>query len=156
MDSFEHEYRRPSVHWYDDGRRFAYEQVDRGHQRLRVIEVDSRTGDSRDLIDERSETFIWTAHTENSGLRRVNWLEQSAEMIYISERDGWRHLYLVDVESGQMARVTQGDWVVRGVDLIDEGEAPGLVPGQRQELRVRTRTSSSSTASTSMAAGWWP
>jgi hypothetical protein len=61
-----------------------------------VIEVDSQTGALRNLIDEKSETFIWTAHTENLNLRYVNWLETSDEMIYVSERDGWRHLYLVD------------------------------------------------------------
>ncbi len=56
VDPFEHEWSRPRVHWSADGRRFAYEQVDRGHQRLRVIEIDARTGEVRTLIDEKSPT----------------------------------------------------------------------------------------------------
>ena len=40
---------------------FTYQQVDRGHQRLRLVEVDAQTGKSRNLIDEKTETFIWTA-----------------------------------------------------------------------------------------------
>jgi dipeptidyl aminopeptidase/acylaminoacyl peptidase len=119
VDRFEHEWLRPRVHWRKDGRHFAYEQTDRGHQRFRVIEVDSRTGGTRNLIDETSTTFIWTAHTENLGLSLVNWLEKTDELIYVSERDGWRHLYLVDSKGGQK-QITKGEYVLRGIDQIDE------------------------------------
>ncbi len=111
----------PHLHWKKDQHHFAYEKVDRGHQRVRVIEVDSHTGQARNLIDEKSETFIWTAHTENVRLNRVNWLEKTDEIIYASERDGWRHLYLVDANQGSIShQITKGEWVVRGIDRIDE------------------------------------
>ncbi len=112
---------RPSLRWNADGHTFAYEQVDRGHQRLRLIEVDSRTGASRNLIDEQTKTFIWTAHTENVGLRPFTWLRGGEEIIYCTEKDGWRHLYLVDAKTGAIKNlITEGDFVVRGVDRIDE------------------------------------
>jgi dipeptidyl aminopeptidase/acylaminoacyl peptidase len=121
VDRFEHEWETPRLHWSRDGRRFAYEQVDRGHQRLRVIEHDTRTGAVRNLIDEKTRTFIWTAHTESLNLTYVNWLEKTDEIIYASERDGWRHLYLIEAGAGSIKnRITQGDWVVRGIDRIDE------------------------------------
>jgi dipeptidyl-peptidase 4 len=112
---------RPNLHWKADGRHFAYEKVDRGHQRLRVVCVDSHTGDTFNIIDERSETFLWTAHTENVDLKRVNWLDETDEVIYASERDGWRHLYLIDSKNGEIKHpITQGEYVVRGIDRIDE------------------------------------
>ncbi len=121
IDRFEHGWERPRLHWNRDGTCFSYEQVDRGHQRLRVIEVDAQTGQTRNLIDEKSETFIWTAHTENLRLDRVNWLDKTDEIIYASERDGWRHLYLIDARQGKVKnQITKGEWVVRGIDLIDE------------------------------------
>ena len=55
----------PRLRWDKDGRHFTYEKIDRGHQRFRLIEVDSHTGEARNLIDEKSETFIWTAHRES-------------------------------------------------------------------------------------------
>jgi len=121
VDRFEHGWETPRPRWSRDGRRLAYQQVDRGHQRLRVIEVDVHTGAVRNLIDEKAETFIWTVHTENLNLRLVNWLDKTDEIIYVSERDGWRHLYLVDTEKGGIRnQITKGEWVVRGIDLIDE------------------------------------
>jgi dipeptidyl aminopeptidase/acylaminoacyl peptidase len=121
VDPYEHEWEPPRLHWLPDKRRFAYEQVDRGHQRLRVIAVDSHSGEVRNLVDEKSQTFIWTAHNEMLNIDYVNWLDQSDEMIYVSERDGWRHLYLIDTKDGSIKnQITRGSWVVRGIDRIDE------------------------------------
>ncbi|HEY2415463.1 MAG TPA: prolyl oligopeptidase family serine peptidase [Pirellulaceae bacterium] len=111
----------PRLRWNEDGHTFTYQQVDRGHQRMRLAEVDAQTGKSRNLIDEKTETFIWTAHTENVNLRPINWLEKSDEIVYVSERDGWRHLYLVDAKEGAIKnQITKGEYVVRGIERIDE------------------------------------
>ena len=121
VDKLELDWQVPRLRWNKDQRHFAYEKVDRGHQRFRVIEVDLVTGKARNIIDEKSETFIWTAHTENLRLNRVNWLDETDEIVYASEQDGWRHLYLVDAKQGKIAhQITKGDWVVRGIDRIDE------------------------------------
>jgi dipeptidyl aminopeptidase/acylaminoacyl peptidase len=127
----------PRVRWRPDGRHFTYMKRDRGHQRFRLVEVDARTGQSRNLIDEKSDTFIWSAHAENLTLELVNWLDKSDEILYVSERDGWRHLYLIDAAKGEVKnQVTKGEYVVRGVDLIDQEQrqvwfrASGKVPGQ--------------------------
>jgi dipeptidyl aminopeptidase/acylaminoacyl peptidase len=111
----------PRLRWRRDGRSFAFEKVDRGHQRFRLIEVDAETGAAANIIDERSDTFIWTAHAENVRLERVNWMERTGEIIYASERDGRRHLYLIDADERRIKnRITEGPWIVRGIDRIDE------------------------------------
>jgi dipeptidyl aminopeptidase/acylaminoacyl peptidase len=111
---------RPRVRWDKDGHHFTYEKVDRGHQRYRLVEVDAHTGLTRNLIDEKSDTFIWTAHTENVNIPLVSWLK-TQELIYASEKDGWRHLYLVDTKTGTIKNpITQGEYVVRGIDRVDE------------------------------------
>ncbi len=121
VDRLEMEWERPELHWRDGGRSFCYAKVDRGHQRYRVIAVDAATGDVESVIDEQTETFIWTAHTENVGLPIVTWLDHSDELIYASERDGWRHLYLVDASGeGIKSQITSGEYVVRGIEHIDE------------------------------------
>lgn len=128
---------RPRLKWNSDNHRFTYEKTDRGHQRFRVIEIDSHTGKARNIIDEKSETFIWRAHTENIRLNHVNWIANTNEIIYVSERDGYRHLYLVDSQTGQTKnQITMGQYVVRAIDKIDEDKrqiwfrASGMNPEQ--------------------------
>ncbi len=148
---------RPRVRWSPAGRALRYVQVDRGHQRLRVLEADTSTGRTRTIVDEQTKTFIWTAHTEGFNLPPVTWLDETDELIYASEVDGWRHLYRIDAAAGEeepesaqpitsggrrlvapglRQQLTQGEWVVRGVDLIDEAQrqiwfrASGIYAGQ--------------------------
>src|SRR5262249_40538375 len=110
----------PRPRWKRDGRHFTYEKADRGHQRFRVIEIDAHTGKARHLIDEKSKTFIWTAHTETRG-RSLIYLDKSDEILYASAPDGWRHLYLYDGKAGKLKnQITRGEYVVRGIDPIDE------------------------------------
>lgn len=126
----------PTIRWRPDGKRFLYEKHDRGHQRLRLIEVDATTGATRTVLDEQSKTFIWTAHVENINLQVLNYLSNRDEVLYISEQSGWRHVYLLDLESAQLKPITQGDWVLRGIERIDEAAreiwfaASGVYPGQ--------------------------
>jgi dipeptidyl aminopeptidase/acylaminoacyl peptidase len=111
----------PRLRWAKDGKTVSFPRTERGHQRYRLVEIDAATGKSRNLIDEKTETFVWTAHTENIGIPLVTWLEKSNEIVYVSEKSGWRHLYLIDAKTGhEKNAVTQGEFVVRGVDRIDE------------------------------------
>lgn len=151
IDPFEHEWATPEPHWWPGTTRFVFTQVDRGHQRYRIFEVDTSSGSVRILVDERSETFIWTAHRKGVGqvgLPLVTFLDQSREILYLSERNGWRHLYLVDADGGGITKpITRGDWVVRGIDRIDEeqrelwfqagGRNPGQDPYLLHSYRVR-------------------
>ena len=70
------DFRGPRLRWTQDGRYFRYQKIDRGHQRFRVIEVDIFTGNFRNIIDEKTETFIWTEHPKNLGVPLVNWLDE--------------------------------------------------------------------------------
>ncbi len=120
------------IHWAKDGSRFFYVYNQRGHQVLRVIAVDAATGASTAVVDERSATFI-----DYSGKQFLDFLDDTGELVWMSERDGWNHLYLVDSRTGQVKNaITRGPWVVRRVLHVDREKrqilflAGGLVPGQ--------------------------
>jgi dipeptidyl aminopeptidase/acylaminoacyl peptidase len=105
----------PLLHWSKDNRYFCYEKVDRGHQRFRIIEVDAQTGNTRNVIDEQTNTFIYANRIY------TKYLPESKEIIWSSEKDGWYHLYLVDAATGNVKNtITRGDYVVRDIDSIDE------------------------------------
>lgn len=101
--------------WRADSRAFTFEFNQRGHQRYIVAEVNAGSGEIRPLIDEQSPTFIHY----NRNFRYD--LKDGKEILWISERDGWRHLYLIDGEKGEVKRqLTKGEWVVREVEKVDE------------------------------------
>lgn len=120
------------VRWAPDSARFTYVYNERGHQTLRVIAVDGGTGASRPIVEERSRTFI-----DYSGKYFCEHLEGAGELLWMSEREGWNHLWLYDSRKGRLKNaVTHGDWVVRSVERVDEERrqvwfwAGGVVAGQ--------------------------
>ncbi len=103
------------IRWDDDSSRFTFLYNQRGHQVLRVVAVDA-DGKARAIVDEQSDTFICY-----SSKQFLEVLEDTNELIWMSERDGWNHLYLYDAQSGKVKnQITKGPWVVRGVERVDE------------------------------------
>lgn len=104
----------PELHWRDNNSRYyTYEKVDRGHQRFRVIEVDVLTGKTKNIIDEKTKTFIYERRIYTRYLPKTN------EILWTSEQDGWQHLYLVNGTTGKQTLITKGNWVVRDIDSVD-------------------------------------
>lgn len=115
-DLFANPYELNGVRWVPDSSRFTFVYNERGHQVLRVIAVDAATGSARALIDERSSTFV-----DYSQKQFLRYFDETNELLWMSERSGWNHLYLVDSRTGELKTpVTRGEWVVRAVTRVDE------------------------------------
>ena len=120
------------IHWQPDSREFRFVYNQRGHQVLRVIGVDAESGRPRIIIDEQQPTFIDYSHKQYR-----HDLDETSEIIWMSERDGWNHLYLYDARTGTVKNaITHGEWVVRSVDRVDPERreiwfrASGIDPSQ--------------------------
>jgi dipeptidyl aminopeptidase/acylaminoacyl peptidase len=112
---FPNAYNVSGLQWRRDGKTLTFEYNQRGHQVYRVIEVDAANGKARAIIDEQSPTFF-----EYSAKRFRYDLADGREIVWMSERDGWNHLYLYDGVTGRVKRqITKGPWLVRGVDKVD-------------------------------------
>ena len=110
--------------WRKDSRAFTFEYNQRGHQVYRVLEVDATTGAARAIISEEPKTFFaYRAPTPGLSDAGKNWrydIADGQETLWMSERDGWNHLYLYDGATGKVKnQVTKGSWVVRWVDSVD-------------------------------------
>ena len=105
-----------NLRWKADSSRFTFLYNQRGHQVLRVVAIDAKSGASSTLIEEISKTFI-----DYNAKTYFHWLKNDADFIWMSERDGWNHLYLIDgTKGGIKKQLTKGEWVVRNVERIDE------------------------------------
>ncbi len=101
--------------WDADGKRFTFLFNQRGHQALRVISIDAKTGNASILIDETVPTFF-----DYAGKLHYQWLG-SGDIIWMSERSGWNHVYRINSKTGAVKNaITHGEWVVRKIDRIDE------------------------------------
>jgi dipeptidyl aminopeptidase/acylaminoacyl peptidase len=110
--------------WRKDSKAFTFEYNQRGHQVYRVIEVDAN-GKPRAVISDEPATFFSYRNANgslaDSGRRYRYDVNDGREIIWMSERDGWSHLYLYDGATGSVKnQITKGEFVVRAVQRVDE------------------------------------
>lgn len=117
--------------WSADNKSVLFEYNQRGSQVYRVMEISAETGEVKILIEETSKTFV----NYNRYFRRS--LSNGKEIIWMSERDNWNHLYLYNRNTGEVKnRITKGEWYVRDVVNVDEKKreiifsANGMVPNE--------------------------
>jgi dipeptidyl-peptidase 4 len=106
--------------WSPDGGRVAFVSVSRDYREVTLRIADAETGAVRTVLQERGEPYF-----ESSGGGRgvPNWrvLHSRNEVIWYSHRDDYGHLYLYDLNTGQLKnRITSGPWMVAEVMHVDE------------------------------------
>lgn len=118
----------PSFSWSSDGRRARYVQTHRGHNRVRLIEIDAYNGTAKVLVDEQSDKSIAPAIV----FHRV--FDDGAYIAWASERDGWTHLHWINGLTGQAERqITKGEWVVRSIERVDEYRRQAIITASGRE-----------------------
>lgn len=144
----------PDLNWRDDGRTLLFENRDRGHQFFQVVEITVATGQARVIVDDRTKPFINTSNVY------THYTPNAAGVIYATEMDGWRHLYYYDaVETKPPILLTPGDWVVRGVDRVDDDarhlwfQGSGRNPGEDPYLIHHYRVSYDGTGFVALTEG---
>jgi len=101
--------------WDEDSEGFNFLYNQRGHQVMRVLHIDTK-GKSEALISEEPDTFV--NYSNKTYFQRLN---EGKQAIWMSERSGYNHLYLIDMQRGRVKNaITKGDWLVRDVLAVDE------------------------------------
>lgn len=116
--------------WSPDGSMLAFLSNSRDHKEATLRIADPHTGEVRTVMDEKVETFF------ESGYRMSNWriLPESNEAIWFSQRSNWGHLYLYDLESGELKKpITEGNWNVLQVRHIDRSNGQIYFTGVGRE-----------------------
>jgi dipeptidyl-peptidase-4 len=115
----EAEYVLPLFTWTPDGREAIYMTVNRDHTVLELRGWNAQTGATRTIIRETDPAWI----NEDRYAPPI-FLEDGDQFLWLSERDGFMHLYLYARDGTLIRQLTQGDW------MIDSSAWDLLTPGR--------------------------
>ncbi|RYZ46989.1 MAG: S9 family peptidase, partial [Myxococcaceae bacterium] len=103
--------------WRPDGREALVLHLSRNGKRLDLVGVDPATGKRRRVLrEERPESFVGALDFALEGWsQQVKPLPDSQHFLWMSERDGWRHVYLYDYSGKLVRQLTKGAFPVHAV-----------------------------------------
>ncbi len=103
----------PRVDWLPDSKQLAIEHLNRQQTKLELLIANVNNGNSRTVIHEQDHYWI----NINNGPR---FLGDGQRFLWSSERSGYRHLYLYDVNGRQISQLTTGEWEVSEIAAVNE------------------------------------
>jgi len=86
--------------WSSDNSRVLFVDEARGGKTVRLLSCDIKTGETQQLFEEQSDTFVKLNHSSEE-IPVLLPLPETDELIWFSERNDWGHLYLYDTKTGK-------------------------------------------------------
>ena len=114
----------PRIKWTSDPNTLALYRMNRHQSKLDLMLADAATGKSHVILKEFNPWYIditddWT------------FLKDGKSVLLTSEKDGFNHIYLYNLDGELIKQITDGDWEVRALYGLDEKR--GLVYFQSSE-----------------------
>ncbi|MEZ4955173.1 MAG: DPP IV N-terminal domain-containing protein [Saprospiraceae bacterium] len=108
------------MEYHPDGKSIILQQLNRKQNQSFLISCDPKTGKTRTIYKEKDDAWVSTINEWNRDVTGWDWLNDGKDFIWVSEKDGWRHLYLVSADGKKETLLTPDKQDVISVELIDE------------------------------------
>jgi len=100
------------MEWAGNSQEVVLQQLNRLQDTVRVMLADVRTGKLKTILTEHDAAWIDLQD-------ELPWIHDDREFLWLSERDGWRHLYRAGRADTQLTLITPGDFDVIQVVAVD-------------------------------------
>jgi len=104
------------VEWAGNSTEVLVEKFSRFRDRREFLLVKT-DGDVKRIYDEFNDAWAESSQGKNSGL---TWIRDGKAFVVVSEKDGWRHAFLLSREGKEVALLTPGNYDIIDRAVIDE------------------------------------
>jgi len=107
----------PRMEWAENSNQLILQQLNRAQNDSKIFIANVSNGTTALLHDEAAKAWI----DAGDGRDPIgwNWIDKGKAFLWLSEKEGWRHMYKID-RDGKETLLTQGNYDVIDLNLIDE------------------------------------
>jgi dipeptidyl-peptidase-4 len=102
----------PRMEWVADPSEVVIQYMNRLQNTNHVMLGDPVTGELRTILTESDEAWV-------DPVDDLEWLEGDEYFTWVSDRDGWNHVYVVSRDGEEVRSVTPGEYDAIGIQRID-------------------------------------
>ncbi len=101
------------MEWAASSDEYTVQHLNRPQNTNQVMMVDASTGAARTIFTDRDAAWVDVVDD-------MLWMDGGERFTWVSEKDGWRHVYVVSRDGSDETLVTPWDMDVESVQLIDD------------------------------------
>jgi dipeptidyl-peptidase-4 len=105
------------VDWATNSTEVLVEWLSRGRDERQFLIGDASTGAVTRIYDESDPAWVVASYRINSG---VEWIRGGDAFVLLTEKDGWRHAYVMSRDGDEEALLTPGPYDVIERGMVDE------------------------------------
>jgi dipeptidyl-peptidase-4 len=105
------------VNWADNSTQVLIEKLSRFRDTREFFIVPVDGGPAKRIYGETNSAWAIASQGTNLGL---TWIRDGQEFIVVSEKDGWRHAFLVSRDGDELAILTPGEYDIIDKAVMDE------------------------------------
>ena len=101
------------MEWAPNSNELVLEHLNRLQNTNDVLLADAASGEVRQIFRDHDAAWV-------DVMNEIKWINDGKEFLWLSERDGWRHAYVVSMDGNNVHLITAGAYDVIGIDGMDE------------------------------------
>jgi dipeptidyl-peptidase-4 len=110
----------PRMEWADNSTELVLEQLNRKQNDAKIFLCNAATGAARSVYEETDKAWIDVKSRWSSDPTGWEWMNGGKEFLWVSEKDGWRHLYRISRDGTRETLLTKGNYDLINLQAIDE------------------------------------
>ncbi len=109
----------PRVYWTSVPNELAVMTLNRKQNDMKLYFFNVQDGSKKLIFEEKSESWVDINSFFEKVIDFIYFPENIKEFFWISDRDGYQHIYRYDYDGNLVNQVTKGDWTVTGIEGIN-------------------------------------
>jgi dipeptidyl-peptidase-4 len=109
----------PRMEWAAGSAEVILEQLNRKQNEAAIFLCSASTGAVQQIYTEKDNAWIDVKARWSDVFSGWEWINEGKEFLWVSEKDGWRHIYRID-RNGREVLLTKGDYDMIRMQAIDE------------------------------------
>ncbi|MEO8412401.1 MAG: DPP IV N-terminal domain-containing protein [Ginsengibacter sp.] len=111
----------PRMEWADNSDEVVVQQLNRKQNESKLFYCNAATGEANNFYTEEDKAFIdIKSRWNDDDPTGWEWLNKGKDFMWVSEKDGWRHIFLISRDGKKETLITKGDYDIDNITCIDD------------------------------------
>jgi len=111
----------PRMEWAENSSEVVLQQLNRKQNESKLFYCDVNSGIARNFYTENDDAFIdIKSRWNDDDPTGWDWIHNGKDFLWVSEKDGWRHIFVISRDGKRQTLVTKGDYDIDNIKCIND------------------------------------